>query len=41
LTRGLKLKEAREITGLPLQTLSTHFNKDPISELDLLTFKVN
>jgi hypothetical protein len=40
LTKGLTLKQATEITGLPMSTLGDHAQKDVQSELALLTVKV-
>jgi hypothetical protein len=40
LTKGLTLKQATEITGLPMPTLGDHAQKDAQSELSLLTVKV-
>jgi hypothetical protein len=40
LTKGLTLKQATEITGLPMSTLGDHAQKDAQSELALLTVKV-
>jgi hypothetical protein len=40
LTNGLTLKQATEITGLPMSTLGDHAQKDAQSELVLLTVKV-